>query len=152
MRDVFQARRRMDRRERALLLSGVATLLLLAGSGCAPFYLVRSHFVEASHDEPPPEITVAPGYERGLRHVRKVAIRSRVAHGDVTPLAAARELGAQVLFQINSLERSTLDPGRSAFWERHYYRSSSKGCFGFPSPCWGPEVDLEWMEATRPSC
>jgi len=155
-------------------------VLLLSTTACVPFYLVSSHFVEASHDEPPPEITVGPSYARTLPHVHKVAIRApdtcanqtaaaaggsaasvgrilqtrcgvemseleralaaagysvaswdaiqnRVAHDNVTPLAAAQALGAQVLFQINSLERSTLDPGQSAIWDRNFYRSSSKG-------------------------
>jgi hypothetical protein len=55
------------------------------------------------------------------------AIRNLVAQEQMTPLGAARSLGADVLFQINSLERSTMDPGRSGLWERHFHRSSRSG-------------------------
>ena len=55
------------------------------------------------------------------------AVRNLVAQEQMTPLAAARTLGAEVLFQINSLERSTMDPGRSGLWERQFHRSSRSG-------------------------
>ncbi len=164
----------------------LSAALALATGGCAPHYLVRSSFVEATHDEPPPEITTTAAYVRALPGVRRIAlrapdscgnrtaaaqsgaaasagqilqtncgvemaeierafssagyavsswdvVRSMVAQGEVTPLEAARSLGADVLFQVNSLERSTMDPGRSGLWERKFLQSSSKGVAGEPA-------------------
>ncbi len=162
------------------------TALALATSACAPHYLVRSSFIEATHDEPPAEITATAAYVRSLPAVRRIAlrapdacgnrtaaaqggaaasagqilqtncgvemaeierafssagyavsswdvVRSMVAQGQVTPLEAARSLGADVLFQVNSLERSTMDPGSSGLWERAFLESSSKGVAGEPA-------------------
>lgn len=43
---------------------------------------------------------------------------------DNTPLESAKVLGAQVLFQVNSLERVLLSPGRDASIERKYFSSN----------------------------
>ena len=62
-------------------------------------------------------------------------IRNRVIHdAHTTPVQAAKELGAQVLFQVNSLERSAANVRQDARWERRFYRSSSKGEQGSPAP------------------
>ncbi|MFQ5699678.1 MAG: hypothetical protein ACE5IL_15540 [Myxococcota bacterium] len=188
-------------RTRSHLYAGA--LLLLGLTGCTPFYLVSSHFIEASHDEPPPEITASPDYPRALPQIHKVAIRApdscanqtaaaaggsaasvarilqtrcgvemseleralaaagyavaswdaiqnRVTHDDVTPLAAAQALGAQVLFQVNSLERSTLDSGQSALWERRFYRSSAKGVQGEPARV-EPEIAQQLEQIVAPA-
>lgn len=40
---------------------------------------------------------------------------------------AAQELGAQIIFQINSLENSTKSLGQDARWERSYFKTSPRG-------------------------
>ena len=174
------------RRIEPLRRLALSAALALATSACAPHYLVRSSFVEATHDEPPPEITTTAAYVRALPEVQRIAlrapdacgnrtaaaqggaaasagqilqtncgvemaeierafssagyavsswdvVRNMVAQGEVTPLEAARSLGADVLFQVNSLERSTMDPGRSGLWERKFLKSSSKGAAAEPA-------------------
>ncbi|MGD2063024.1 MAG: hypothetical protein PVF51_05515 [Nitrospirota bacterium] len=62
-------------------------------------------------------------------------IKNRVRHDQhMTPVKAAQELGAQVLFQVNSLERSASNVRQDARWERRFYRSSSDGDQGSPAP------------------
>jgi hypothetical protein len=62
-------------------------------------------------------------------------IKNRVIHDPhTTPVQAAKELGAQVLFQVNSLERSAANVRQDARWERRFYRSSSEGEQGSPAP------------------
>jgi len=47
-------------------------------------------------------------------------IKNRVIHDEnMTPVKAAKDLGAQVLFQVNSLERSAANVRQDARWERH---------------------------------
>jgi hypothetical protein len=46
----------------------------------------------------------------------------------------ANSLGAQVLFQINSLERSTKTLGQDARWERSYFRTDQRGVAATPLP------------------
>ena len=48
----------------------------------------------------------------------------------ITPRAAAKSLGARVLFQVNSLERSLVTRGSDVHWERHFFESDSKGVKG----------------------
>ncbi|MFO0596402.1 MAG: hypothetical protein U0228_13885 [Myxococcaceae bacterium] len=48
----------------------------------------------------------------------------------MTPEAAAKQLGAQVLFQVNSLERVDARPGRDARWERSFHKSDKAGVVG----------------------
>ena len=45
----------------------------------------------------------------------------------VTAIAAAKHLGAQVVFQVNSLERVRVRPGQDARWERQFVESDSRG-------------------------
>ncbi len=52
--------------------------------------------------------------------------------GNNSPVDAASKLGAQVLFQINSLENSRKTLGQDALWERSYYLSSPSGDVGQP--------------------
>jgi len=61
-------------------------------------------------------------------------VRNRVIHDDnMTPVKAAKDLGAQVLFQVNSLERSAANVRQDARWERRFYRSSPDGEQGSPA-------------------
>jgi hypothetical protein len=180
------------------------TLLAAVAMGaCAPHYLVRSSFVEATHDEPAPEVTATASYVRELPGIRSIAlrapdtcdnrtaaaqggaaasagqilqtncgvemaeierafssagyavsswdaVRSMVARGDKTPLEAARSLGADVLFQVNSLERSTMDPGRSGLWERTFVKASSNGTAGEPAHV-SPSVAREFERVVVPA-
>lgn len=43
------------------------------------------------------------------------------------PLEAAKQLGAHALLQINALERSTINSGKDARWDRRYFNSNVKG-------------------------
>lgn len=49
---------------------------------------------------------------------------------EVSALQAASKLGAQLLFQINSLEKSTKNIGKDARWERNYFESNEYGTQG----------------------
>lgn len=46
---------------------------------------------------------------------------------NVSALQVAKDLGAQILFQINSLEKSTRSLGKDARWERNYFTSDKYG-------------------------
>lgn len=46
---------------------------------------------------------------------------------DISALAVASKLGAQLLFQINSLEKSTRTLGKDARWERTFFTSNEYG-------------------------
>lgn len=46
---------------------------------------------------------------------------------DISALDVAAKLGAQLLFQINSLEKSTRTLGKDARWERTFYTSNEYG-------------------------
>ncbi|ANQ21048.1 hypothetical protein BA893_04975 [Vibrio natriegens] len=50
-----------------------------------------------------------------------------------THLEAANSLGADALFQINSLERTTSAKGQDARWDRRYFKSDAKGIKGVPA-------------------
>ena len=52
---------------------------------------------------------------------------------NMTPTEAAAKLGAQVLFQVNSLEKITAEPARNARWERRFYMSDSQANQGQPA-------------------
>jgi hypothetical protein len=54
-------------------------------------------------------------------------VNSIVTVERVTPRTAAARLGAEVLFQVNSLERSESDPARDLRWERRFYTSNKDG-------------------------
>jgi len=62
------------------------------------------------------------------------AIQDKAASDDVAPMKAAAELGVDALLQVNSLERSVIDPGLDARWERRFYASSRHGEVGAPAP------------------
>lgn len=51
----------------------------------------------------------------------------------VTPREAAAQLGAQVLFQVNSLEQVKAVPVTGARWERRYFHSDALGTQGAPA-------------------
>jgi len=55
------------------------------------------------------------------------AVSSIVKFEGVTPINAAKKLGAQILFQVNSLERTTSEPGRDLRMERSFFMSNPKG-------------------------
>lgn len=67
----------------------------------------------------------------GYRVISWNAIRQMVVHEEnVTPLKAARSLGANVLLQVNSMERSTAFPGHEERWEREFFESDRSGTKG----------------------
>jgi hypothetical protein len=53
---------------------------------------------------------------------------------DVSANEVASKLGAQVLFQVNSLEKSQKTLGQDARWERTYFRSDMTGRSATPLP------------------
>ena len=55
------------------------------------------------------------------------AIKNMVSHENITPVAASSRLGARVLFQINSLEKSIIRTGQDARWERNFFLSDKLG-------------------------
>ncbi|MEN3973974.1 hypothetical protein [Emcibacter sp. SYSU 3D8] len=59
-------------------------------------------------------------------------VLDREMAGNKSPVEIASKLGAQVLFQINSLENSRKTLGQDALWERSYYMSSPSGAIGQP--------------------
>lgn len=66
----------------------------------------------------------------------------------LTPLAAAKKLGAQVLFQVNSLERAAATANAEARWERRYYKAKPGAARGFqPTPISLPARDREELNA-----
>lgn len=66
--------------------------------------------------------------KRGFKVVSWDIIKNMVSmENGKTPIVAARELGAQVLFQINSLERSESNLAQDARWDRRFYTASSSG-------------------------
>jgi len=60
------------------------------------------------------------------------AIKNMVIHNGLTPLAAAQSLGAQVLFQVNSLEKSVIRPPQNAQFQRTPFASDEAGNRGGP--------------------
>lgn len=66
--------------------------------------------------------------EAGYRVISWNAVYQMVVYEEnVTPLAAAKQLGAEILFQMNSLERSRVAPGQESTWRRSFFESNSKG-------------------------
>jgi hypothetical protein len=70
--------------------------------------------------------------ERGLARagfnvVSWDAIRKMVKYDNITPVAASRRLGADVLFMINSLERTRTDVGMNARWQREFHAANARG-------------------------
>lgn len=75
------------------------------------------------------------GIERALAKTGYNVISWKVLKGAMKPstyqsktnLEAAAKLGADALFQINSLERGEANAGRDARWDRRYYESDDEG-------------------------
>ncbi|MGD9851643.1 MAG: hypothetical protein AB7T38_10265 [Nitrospirales bacterium] len=63
----------------------------------------------------------------GFQVISWNVLQNKVVNEKLTPHAASKELGAEVLFQINSLERSIIQAGQNARWERHFYESNPEG-------------------------
>lgn len=63
----------------------------------------------------------------GFQVISWNVLQNKVVKEELTPHAASKELGAGVLFQINSLERSIIQAGQNARWERHFYASNKEG-------------------------
>jgi hypothetical protein len=61
------------------------------------------------------------------------AIANMVEREHLTPTAAAAKLRAQVLFQVNSLERVARVPAQDARWERGYFVSDPTGAERAPA-------------------
>ena len=61
------------------------------------------------------------------------ALVGPISRPNMTPTEAAAKLGAQVLFQVNSLEKITAEPARNARWERRFYVSDSVATKGEPA-------------------
>jgi hypothetical protein len=68
-----------------------------------------------------------------------------VRQGGITPLAAAKNLDADVLFQINSLERSEANSGHKETWSGQFYTSDKYGNRGVPAEV--PEERARVLEA-----
>jgi len=63
----------------------------------------------------------------GFQVISWNVLQNKVVQEEITPNAASKELGAEVLFQINSLERSLVQAGQDARWERRFYESNEQG-------------------------
>jgi len=63
----------------------------------------------------------------GFNVVSWDAIRKMVKFENITPVAASNRLGADVLFMINSLERTRTDTGMNARWEREFHAANARG-------------------------
>ena len=63
----------------------------------------------------------------GFQVISWNALQNKVTKEDLTPQTASKELGAEILFQINSLERSLVQAGQDARWERRFYQSNHDG-------------------------
>ncbi len=63
----------------------------------------------------------------GFQVISWKILQNKVLKEEITPQAASKELGAEVLFQINSLERSLVHAGQDARWERRFYTSNEEG-------------------------
>ena len=63
----------------------------------------------------------------GFQVISWNVLQNKVVKEEITPSEASQELGAEALFQINSLERSLVQAGQDARWERRFYESNEKG-------------------------
>lgn len=72
-------------------------------------------------------------------------LASMVQEHRITPAQAAGKLGAQVLFQVNSLERVQGEPARGARWERRFYKSDDQAAQGEPMEL--PENERQVLRA-----
>ncbi len=65
--------------------------------------------------------------QAGFQVISWNVLQNKVLKEEITPQKASKELGAEVLFQINSLERSLVQTGQDARWERRFYESNDQG-------------------------
>ena len=72
------------------------------------------------------------------------AISDMATREKITPLAAARRMGAEVLFQVNSLEKSTAQASTQVRWERHFFQSDPSGRQGDQALL--PESEAQQLE------
>ena len=63
----------------------------------------------------------------GFKVISWNVLQNKVIKEETTPQAASQDLGAEVLFQINSLERSLVQSGQDARWERRFFKSNDEG-------------------------
>ncbi len=63
----------------------------------------------------------------GFQVISWKTLQNKVLKEKMTPRDASKELGAEVLFQINSLERSLIQTGQDARWERRFFESNQEG-------------------------
>lgn len=61
-------------------------------------------------------------------------VMAREMRGDKSAAAVAQSLGADVIFQVNSLEKSKKTLGQDARWERKYFHSNPNGAAISPLP------------------
>jgi hypothetical protein len=84
--------------------------------------------------------------EFNYRVISWSAIEQIVVRQDgITPLAAAKKLNADVLFQINSLERSETNTGHEEIWNGQFYTSDKYGNRGVSAEV--PEERARALEA-----
>jgi hypothetical protein len=63
----------------------------------------------------------------GYRVISWKVLSREMNERNLTAIEIASNLGAEALFQINSLEKSRNAPGKDARWERKYFRSNDLG-------------------------
>jgi len=80
----------------------------------------------------------------GQRVISWSAVREKVRYQQVTPLVAARSLGADILLQVNSLEHTVIVPGYDTSWRRRFYESDKHGIRGPEATV--PEARLRTLE------
>jgi hypothetical protein len=61
------------------------------------------------------------------------AIRRRALVNEITPEAAAEQLGIGLLLRVNSFERTGIIPGERAGWQRRYFESDRDHAMGPPA-------------------
>jgi len=65
--------------------------------------------------------------KRGLKVISWKILAREMTQSTKSASAVAQAMGAEVLFQINSLEKSVKSLGKDARWERGYYLSNEQG-------------------------
>ncbi len=116
------------------LIPKIKTLAVIAPEGCANETATQSSGEAASQgvllkttcgiEMAELERALAKG---GFQVISWNVLQNKVLKEEITPQAASKELGAEVLFQINSLERSQVQAGQDARWERRFYESNDEG-------------------------
>ena len=69
--------------------------------------------------------------KQGYRVISWKVVQNKSVASDSTAIDVAKNLGADILLQINSLERTSVVPG-DARWDRSYYESDISGFDGAP--------------------